>query len=86
VDVHEFDYRPADTVYEAKGVRIKSFHALHIYDGPVSYRLEWNGFSFAFSGDPTPSQFFVDNAKNCDLVVHHTFNSVSQLLDRFGDH
>ena len=27
----------------SNGVVIKSFPAIHIYDGPVSYRLEWNG-------------------------------------------
>ena len=50
-------------VYDRNGVVIKSFPAIHIYDGPVSYRLEWNGLCFVFSGDTTPSQFFVDNAQ-----------------------
>jgi ribonuclease Z len=62
VEVHEFDYKKTGVVYDRNGVVIKSFPAVHIYDGPVSYRLEWNGLTFVFSGDTTPSQFFVDNA------------------------
>jgi ribonuclease Z len=62
VEVHEFDYRRTGVVYNRNGVTIKSFPAVHVYDGPVSYRLEWNGLSFVFSGDTTPSQVFVDNA------------------------
>jgi ribonuclease Z len=84
VEVHEFDFRQIGVVYEQNGVVIKSFPAVHIYDGPVSYRLEWNGLCFVFSGDTTPSRFFVDNAKNADLVVHEAFNTVSQLMERSG--
>lgn len=84
VEVHEFDFRQIGVVYEQNGVVIRSFPAVHIYDGPVSYRLEWNGLCFVFSGDTTPSRFFVDNAKNADLVVHEAFNTVSQLMERSG--
>jgi ribonuclease Z len=84
VEVHEFDFRQTGAVYEKNGVAIKSFPAVHIYDGPVSYRLEWNGLCFVFSGDTTPSRFFVDNARNADLVVHEAFNTVSQLMERSG--
>jgi ribonuclease Z len=84
VRVHEFDYRQAAVVYEANGVVIKSFPAVHIYDGPVSYRLEWNGLCFVFSGDTTPSKFFVDHGKKADLLIHEAFNTVSQLMERSG--
>jgi ribonuclease Z len=84
VDVHEFDYRAVGVVYDHNGVAIKSFPAVHIYDGPVSYRLEWQGLCFVFSGDTTPSSFFVDNAKNADLVIHECFNTVAQLMARSG--
>ena len=49
VEVHEFDYKQTGVVYDRNGVVIKSFPAVHIYDGPVSYRLEWNGLTFVFS-------------------------------------
>ena len=71
-------------VYDRNGVVIKSFPAVHIYDGPVSYRLEWNGLTFVFSGDTTPSQFFVDNAQGADLLIHECFNTVTQLIERSG--
>jgi ribonuclease Z len=84
VEVHEFDFSKTGVVYEKNGVVIKSFPAVHILDGPVSLRLEWNGLSFVFSGDTTPSQFFLDNAKDADLVVHECFNTVGQLMERSG--
>ena len=79
VEVHEFDFTKTGVVYDKNGVVIKSFPAIHIYDGPVSYRLEWNGLCFVFSGDTTPSQFFVDNAQGADLLIHECFNTVKQL-------
>jgi ribonuclease Z len=84
VAVHEFDYQRTGVVYERNGVVIKSFPAVHIYDGPVSYRLEWNGLTFVFSGDTTPSRFFVDNAQGADLLIHECFNTVAQLIERSG--
>jgi ribonuclease Z len=84
VEVHEFDFARTGVVYERDGVVIKSFPAVHIYDGPVSYRLEWNNLCFVFSGDTTPSQFFVDNAQGADLLVHECFNTVKQLVERSG--
>jgi len=84
VEVHEFDYRRTGVVYDRNGVTIKSFPAVHVYDGPVSYRLEWNGLSFVFSGDTGPSQIFVDNAQDADFVIHECFNTVAQLIERSG--
>jgi len=84
VEVHEFDFSKVQTVYEKNGVKIISFPAIHIYDGPVSLRLEWNGLTFVYSGDTTPSHFFLENAQGADLVIHEAFNSVKQLMERSG--
>jgi len=84
IEVHEFDYRESGAVYDRNGVVIKSFPAVHIFDGPVSYRLEWHGLSFVFSGDTAPSRSFVDNAQGADLLIHDCFNTVSQLIERSG--
>jgi ribonuclease Z len=84
VEVHEFDYRQTGAVYDCNGVVIKSFPAVHCFDGPVSYRLEWNGLTFVFSGDTTPSRFMVDNASGADLLIHECFNTVPQLTERSG--
>ena len=37
-----------------------------------------------FSGDTTPSQFFIDNAQGADLLIHECFNTVKQLIERSG--
>lgn len=84
VKVHEFDYSKPGTVYDRNGVVVKSFPAVHIYDGPISYRLEWNGLTFVFSGDTTPSQFMLDHGKGADLLIHEAFNTVNQLMARSG--
>ena len=84
VKVHEFDYRTPGVVYDRNGVVIKSFPAVHIFDGPISYRLEWNDLTFIFSGDTTPSQFMIDHGKGADLLIHEAFNTVSQLMERSG--
>ena len=84
VEVHEFDFKRTGVVYDRNDVVIKSFPAVHICDGPVSYRLEWNRLTFVFSGDTTPSQFFVDNAQGADLLIHECFNTVPQLTERSG--
>jgi ribonuclease Z len=84
VEVHEFDFSKVHTVYERNGVRVISFPAVHIYDGPVSLRLEWNGVTLVYSGDTTPSHFFLENAQGADLVIHEAFNSVRQLMERSG--
>ena len=84
VEVHEFDYKQTGVVYDRNGVVIKSFPAVHIYDGPVSYRLEWKRAHLRVFGDTTPSQFFVDNAQGADLLIHECFNTVTQLIERSG--
>ncbi|MGQ0654503.1 MAG: guanitoxin biosynthesis MBL fold metallo-hydrolase GntH [Betaproteobacteria bacterium] len=84
VNVHEFDYSKVHVVYERNGVKITSFPAVHIYDGPVSLRLEWNGLTFVYSGDTTPSYFMIENGRGADILVHETFNTVGQLMARSG--
>lgn len=84
VDVHEFDYAKVSLIYEKNDVRIKSFPAIHILDGPVGFRLEWNGLTLVYSGDTVPNGFLVDNARNADLLIHETYNTVDQLVARTG--
>ena len=71
---HEFDYKALNQpVYEKNGVRITSWPAIHSLDGSVSYRLEWNGLSFVFGGDTRPNKWFIEYAKNADVVIHECF-------------
>lgn len=85
LEVHEFDYRGENRIiYEENGVTIRSFPAVHAFDGPVSFRLDWNGRSFVFSSDTFPNKWFNEYAKNADVVVHECFVSVENLIERMN--
>ena len=83
-EVTEFDYKKVQVVYEENGVRITAFPAIHAIDGSVSYRLDWNGLSFVFSSDTYPNKWFIELAKDADLVVHECFIAVPDLVARYG--
>ena len=83
MEVNEFDYRGENAViYEGNGVTIRSFPAIHSIDGSVSFSLKWNGLKFVFSSDTYPNKWFVEHAKNADLVVHECFIAVPDLVAR----
>ncbi|WP_305809693.1 guanitoxin biosynthesis MBL fold metallo-hydrolase GntH [Ruegeria sp. 6PALISEP08] len=79
--VTEFDYSKTQVVYENDGVIIRSWPAIHGIDGSVSYSLEWNGLKFVYSGDTNPNKWFVENAKEADLVIHECYLTVQQFID-----
>jgi ribonuclease Z len=62
--------------YEANGVRISFFPAVHDRNGSVSYKLEWNGMSLIFSGDTKPNSFMLnaltEGSAGVDLLIHET--------------
>mgnify|MGYP000144459310 CR=1 FL=1 len=81
LEVTEFDYKGENAVvYEDNGVTIRSFPAIHSIDGSVSYSLEWNGLKFVFSSDTYPNKWFIEYAKDADLVVHECFVAVPDLV------
>ena len=81
MDVTEFDFRTKNKViYSENGVKIRAFPAIHAIDGSVSFSLEWNDLKFVFSSDTYPNQWFVDYAKDADLVVHECFIAVPDLV------
>ena len=74
IEVHEFDYRVENQiVYQKNGVTIRSWPAIHVADGCVSYALEWNGYKFVFGGDTFPNKWFIKHATNADFVIHECF-------------
>ncbi|MGI9357645.1 MAG: guanitoxin biosynthesis MBL fold metallo-hydrolase GntH [Rhizobiaceae bacterium] len=83
-EVTEFDYREVQVVYEENGVKITAFPAIHAIDGSVSYRLDWNDLSFVFSSDTYPNKWFVELAKDADLVIHECFIAVPDLVEGTG--
>ena len=83
-EVHEFDYKKEQIVYEENGVVIRSFPAIHAIDGSVSYSLEWNGLKVVFGSDTYPNKWFIENAKNADLAIHECFIAVPDLVDKYN--
>lgn len=81
INVHEFDYSKEQVIYQRNGVTIRSFPAVHVMDGPVSYSLEWNGLKFSYSGDTTANNFFLNNARDSDIVVHECSDPVEVLIE-----
>ena len=68
---HEFDFSKTAIIYDENGVKITSFPAIHIMDGAVSYRLDWN-------------QWFLKNSKDADVVVHECFFTPEQWMKIAG--
>jgi len=82
---HEFDFKQDNgVVYEENGVTITSFPAVHVLDGAVSYRLEWNGLSFVFGGDSAPNKWFIERARGADFVIHECFYTPEGLAQTLG--
>ena len=63
---------------------IRSWPAIHIADGPVSFALEWNGYKFVFSGDTFPNKWFIKYAANADLVIHECFPTPALMVKYYG--
>jgi len=83
MEINEFDFKTDnEVIYEANGVEIRAFPAIHAIDGSVSFSLEWNDLKFVFSSDTYPNQWFVDYAKNADLVIHECFIAVPDLVNK----
>jgi len=83
IEVDEFDYRAENAViYEDNGVTIRSFPAIHSLDGPVSFSLEWNGLKFVFGSDTYPNEWFMEYAKDADIVIHECFVAVPDLVTK----
>lgn len=77
MEVTEVPFDDTSVVYDRNGVRISSFPVIHIINGAVGYRLDYNGLSVVFSGDTRPSRTLVDACDGADLVIHETFPSAS---------
>lgn len=68
--VHEFDYATPQTVYKGNAATITAFPALHWWDGPVSYRVDWKGLSLVYAGDTKPTTFMVEHGSGADVLIH----------------
>jgi ribonuclease Z len=85
LDITELDYRANPGIaYQENGVTIKHFPALHIMDGAISYRLDWNDLSVVWTGDTQPNHFVVENAKGVDMLIHETAPTVERYSQAVG--
>jgi len=82
-EVHEFDYKQAQIIYEENGVTIRSWPAIHAIDGAVSFSLEWAGLKFVFSSDTFPNRWYNEYAQGADLAIHECFIAVPDLIEKF---
>lgn len=84
VVAHEHDYKKVQLVYDNNGVKIFSYPQIHMLDGPVGYRLEWNGLVFVFGGDSLPTKWFLKQAKGADIAIHECFYTPEGIAKLFG--
>ncbi len=83
--VHEFDYKGVnEVVYQKNGVTIRSWPAIHLLDGPVSFGLEWNGLKYVFGGDTYPNKWYIKHAAGADIASHEAFLPPKALAKYFG--
>jgi len=82
-EVHEFDYRKEQVVFDENGVVIRSWPAIHAIDGSVSFSLEWNGLKIVYGSDTFPNKWFIKNAKGADLAIHECFIAVPDMMSKF---
>ena len=81
---HEFDFRNEGVIYEKNGVKISSFPTIHVLDGTVGYRLDWNGRSFLFGGDSYPNKWYIKHGRGAELAVHECFFTPESLAELLG--
>ncbi|MBS40948.1 MAG: hypothetical protein CMM83_04415, partial [Rhodospirillales bacterium] len=81
---HEFDFTNPSVIYDKRGVKITAFPAIHISDGAVSFRLDWNNRTIVYSSDTNPNKWFLEHARNADLVIHESFMTANTLIRRRG--
>lgn len=85
IKVHEFDFKGInDIIYEENGVVIRSIPAIHAGDGPVSFVLEWNGYRIIYGGDTAPNKWFMEHAKDADLLIYECMMTPEQLMFYYG--
>jgi ribonuclease Z len=83
LEVTEFDYRAInEVIYQENGVTIRTIPAIHIYDGPVSFILEWNGLKFAYSSDTFPNKWWMEYTKGADIAIHEAFITPEALVEK----
>ncbi len=85
LEVTEFDHKAVNKViYEENGVTIRTIPAIHIFDGPVSFIVEWNGLKFCYSSDTFPNKWWMEYARDADISIHEAFITPESLVEKQG--
>jgi ribonuclease Z len=72
LEVTEYDWSKINgVIYEENGVVIRSIPAVH-FEQSVSFILEWNGMTLAFSGDTLPNRWWIEHTKGVDFSIHES--------------
>ncbi len=84
VEINEFDWTAENAViYDENGVQVRTIPAVHA-DQSVSFILEWNGLSFAFSSDTSPNRWWVEHTKGVDLSIHEAVLPVEMWISKYN--
>jgi len=85
LQVTEFDHKAVnEVIYQENGVTIRTIPAIHIFDGPVSFILEWNGLKFCYSSDTFPNKWWLEYTKDADISIHEAFITPESLVVKQG--
>ena len=52
-------------------------------DQAVSFILEWNGMTLAFSGDTLPNKWWIEETKGVDFVIHECFLTPGLAIEKW---
>ena len=85
IETTEFDYRGLnEVIYQQDGVTIRSWPAIHVADGCVSFSLEYKDMKIVFGGDTVPNKWFLEYAKDADLCIHECMHTPDQLTKLYN--
>jgi ribonuclease Z len=84
LQVNEFDWKAINNViYDENGVQVRTIPAIHA-DQSVSFILEWNGLSFAYSSDTVPNIWWAEHTRGVDLSIHECFPPPDLFASKLG--
>ena len=85
IEINEFDYRDVnEVVYDENGVVFRTWPDIHAGDGPVSYALEYAGLNVVFGGDTVPNKWFLEYAKDADVIIHEAMMLPEQWVEFYA--
>ncbi len=85
LEVHEFPYEAVnEVIFDENGVVIRSMPAIHGLDGAVSFVLEWNGLTFAYSSDTYPNKWWIEHTQGADISIHECFLPATLMVTKQG--